>query len=334
MFDSNDQSVTHKPFHSLRRLPDPSHKPDHQTGFSIALECFDKFQKEATMSVRLRLPQTATPEFSSSTSPVKASDVDHRPDSLHQSELVYSRDAFKHSVAAASSLPLPACLTQSFTEKPPVWLSKETLSPFSQRSLHHRRTSSRAEIPVERRVDLTTLWRRGQPMPLAAMQDMSRPSKYQQSDGFENREHPEVLLTGAEWLDSCPGLHNYSQQQASTLPQSQLIHYAEPLCLDQPTLKGQILQQVPDKVWNLSTDDINGHQLGLQHAQGRLDGQGISNFCAAPPLPIRTSEPYTFPLTPPSSTRSERLSPAGEAGGGPQNITINKPHIDFDASAM
>lgn len=283
------------------------------------------------MSTELRLRQTAPPDSSFSTSPGMAGDVDHQLDSLHRSRPVYKCDVFNHSATAGIPLPFQACLSQSFTEKPVVWVSKETVPFFPQRAFHHCRTSHRPDIPVKQRINTHTTWRRCQPSPPMAMQDLCRSPSYRQKSEFENREHAESPLTGAEWPGTSFGFYNSGQQHAVILPEPHLLYGEEPLNLETPTVQGNMLGRVSGSWWDISTHGI-GHQPDLQHSQGEESAQDLVNSNAVPSLLTFSSEPSTLPPTPPSSTRGEGASPTGEAARNHQDVMNDAPQAGFDRS--
>ncbi len=329
MFSSNGRSVTQKLLQSFRRLPHPSHK--WASRLLRLLVSSTGLRESSRMSVELRLLQTPQPDNHSFTSAEMASGVNQHLKSLHRSKPVYQCDVFNHSIAAENSSPFSACLTQSFTEKAAVWLSRETVPSFSQRRFHRCCTSTRVDVPTEKHASLPTGWPYCQPTPPLAMQDLSRSPDRQRYE-IENRGHPKCPLPDAEWLDSFSDSHKYGQQQAFTLPESRLVYCGEPCSLEQSMSQGHILDHLPTSFWNLPTQDINGRRLDLQTSPQRLDTQGLSDSHAVlrPSIPI--SEPCTFPLTPPSSTRGEGASPLGETVGGHQDVVNNAPQADFGTS--
>jgi hypothetical protein len=251
--------------------------------------------------------------------------------SLHRSELVYRCDVFSHSAATGSSLPFPACLPYSFTKKPAVWLLKDSVPSFSQRDSHPCHMGPRAQISVEKSVDLPTIQRRLQPTPPMTMEDLTRSITCRPECESENREQSEFPITEARWLDSFPSSQNDGQLQVFTIPESDLFYQGESLDLEQPTTQGQILSQPPPSVWSLRTSDISG-QLNLPPSLGTSEEQGLFDSSIVPPLSIPSLEPYAFPLTPPPSTRGEGASPTDEAGASHQQVTDNGPQIGFDGS--
>lgn len=262
-----------------------------------------------------------------------ASGVDHQLDGLHRSKLVYKCDVFNRSMAARHSLHLSACLPQSFTRKPAGWPSKETVPSLSRRGHQYRRTSSQADILAKKNTDTPTPWPHSQPTPPMAIQDLPQASNHGQYSEYENHEHPKIPMTDAEWLDSTLGLHSYGQQQqAFILPELHLLDGGKPLQLEQTPSQEMMLGQMSNSLWPSQTHDINGSQPNLQDSPGRPSVQGAINPHPIPPLAIPISEQYTFPLTPPSSTRSDGASPTEEVVDSHQHVMNDVLHLGFDVS--
>jgi hypothetical protein len=284
------------------------------------------------MNLERSLLQSARLDCSSPTSSRMAVGLDCQLGSLHRSELVYRCDVFSHSAAAGSSLPFQAYSPYSFTKKPAVWLPKNSVPSFSQRDSHPCLTKPRAQISVEKSVDLPTIQRRLEPTPPVTMEDLTRPTAYWPECEFENVEQSKFPITEAQWLDSFPSSQNDGQLQAFTIPESDLFYQRELLNSEQPTIQGQILSQPPNSLWNLQASDINRGQLNLPPSVGTSEEQGLLDSSVIPPLSNPSLEPYIFPLTPPSSTRDEGASPTDEAGASHQQVTDIGPQIGFDGS--
>ena len=260
-----------------------------------------------------------------------AGDIDQPPDSLHRSKPVYKCDVLNHSAVAGTSLPFQACLPQSFTEKPVVWASTKTADSLTQRDSRHCRTSRRADFSAKKRINAHIPRRRCQPTPPLAMQDMCRSPAYQKQSEFENRAHEEFPLTGAEWLGTSLDLDNHGQQPSHVATDAHLLHGDEPLHLTTPA-QGHMLGQGSRMWWDVSTHS-NGYQPDHQHLQGDTSKQGLLDSNFVPSLSNFNSEPYTFPLTPPSSTRSEDASPTGGTACNDENAIHNALNASSDPSA-
>jgi hypothetical protein len=257
--------------------------------------------------------------------------VDQPPDSLYRSKPVYTCDVFNHSAAAATSLPFQACLLQSFTRKPVAWVSTKTVLSFPQRASRHCRTSHRADIPAEKRINAHIPRRRCQPTPPATMQDMCRSLDYREQSEFENQAQEEFYLAGAKWPGTSLDLHKYGQQHARILPDSHLLYGEQPLHLETPAAQGHVLGQASRMWWDVSTHS-NDAQPDLQHLQGDTGVQCLVDSGFVSSFSNSHSGPYAFPLTPPSSTRGEGASPTGGTACNGKNGVHDAQQASYDRS--
>jgi hypothetical protein len=260
-----------------------------------------------------------------------ASGIDQPPDSLHRSKPVYKCDDLRHSAIAGTSLPLQACSHQSFTEQPVVWASTKTAYSLTQRDSCHFRTSHQADFSAKKRINAHLTRRRCQPTPPMAMQDMCRSSEYQNQSEFENRAQAEFALKSAEWLGTSLDLHNHSQQYVHVPSDAHLFYHDDPSHLESPS-QGQMPGQVSRMWWDVSKTSSD-YQPDHPDLRGDVNKQGLVDSNFVPSRPNLNSEPYAFPLTPPSSTRSEGASPTGGTACNDENAVHNAPNTSSGPSA-
>jgi hypothetical protein len=251
---------------------------------------------------------------------------------LHRSKLVYKCDVFSHSVLARTSLPSRDCLCLSSTQQSVVRLTKDTVQSLSQDKSQHLRTGSQAQPLSEKHKDLCICWPPRQIMPQMALEDLSQPSDYLQPSDFSNREQPSLHFNNAEWFDSPSGLYPGEQHQMYPMTRPRPLAHDDQFHLEEPTPQGQIHGQTSEDLWNINMQAIDYPQLDFHCSPERSDPQRCFDFPTVPALPNHSPQTYTFPLTPPSSTRSEDTSPADESVQNHWNFVDNVPKVGVGQS--
>jgi hypothetical protein len=136
-------------------------------------------------------------------------------------------------------------------------------------------------------------------------------------------------LTDAEWLDSLAGLHRHDSQNIFSLPEPH-FHRQDALSFKHPTSQAQ--SQVTVDQWSLQPLLTYDPQLDLQPSQEPNSTYNLFDARCAPRFSVTSSEPCTFPLTPPSSTPGESATPGGGAGESHKDVAKNGFQDGFDAS--
>ena len=240
--------------------------------------------------------------------------------SLHQSQFVYRCDVFSHSAPAASSLPFQDCVPLSSMQEPAVRLTKKTAQSLSQYRFQHLDPSSQSDPSREKRNDLPTRQPPCQLMPVMELQDLSYIADYLQPSNFNNGEQPTSEFDNVDWFDPKLGLYPGDQHQALPFSLPELLNNDDRSHVEEPPSQSHIQGNAPEDGCDIQIPQIKCSQLDLQDLPKQSNPQRLFGSHAIPLPSDSHPQLYTFPPTPPPSTRSEGASPTGDLGESHQHV--------------